>query len=157
MQLRADELVSVNVLRSEVNDCKKGLSQVQAELEANTDPHFTAIMKEFVEEASQAIEDLQISLQEMQNRFNSMLAFFGQDEVETSPEEFFGTLQQFNMLFESAMRDNQKEKELEAKRTSIAIKINQNGKTKITNSKSLDIPPNKPYTFLQDISKMRKD
>eukprot|EP01105_Mastigella_eilhardi_P025736 TRINITY_DN7103_c0_g1_i1.p1 TRINITY_DN7103_c0_g1~~TRINITY_DN7103_c0_g1_i1.p1 ORF type:complete len:1132 (-),score=394.00 TRINITY_DN7103_c0_g1_i1:63-3458(-) len=102
--------VSLTQAASDMGGVRKGVKQVQTEVEAAnpTDSSldkFQEVMRPFAQECDAVFKSLEESMKDAEAMFLKTLAKFGEDP-KTAPEEFFGTLYTFHIEFEKARKDN---------------------------------------------------
>jgi len=104
--------VSMSTVQAGVQQLKKGLKQVEDELEkcsqqetpSQLDLNFIKIIADFVEKTKNQVIDLESDALAMEEDFEVAAEYFG--ETNSSPEEMFGMIHQFVENFERAHQDN---------------------------------------------------
>uniref|UniRef100_A0A4X2LRZ6 Dishevelled associated activator of morphogenesis 2 n=1 Tax=Vombatus ursinus TaxID=29139 RepID=A0A4X2LRZ6_VOMUR len=117
--------VNLSELEKEVNNIRKGLRAVEAELEyqkhqkRESGDKFVPIMSDFITVASFSFSELEDQLNEARDKFARALKHFGEPEGKMQPDEFFGIFDTFLQAFSEARQDLEsmrKKKEEEERR-----------------------------------------
>ncbi|XP_078011515.1 disheveled-associated activator of morphogenesis 2 isoform X2 [Phascolarctos cinereus] len=117
--------VNLSELEKEVNNIRKGLRAVEAELEyqkhqkRESGDKFVPIMSDFITVASFSFSELEDQLNEARDKFSRALKHFGEPEGKMQPDEFFGIFDTFLQAFSEARQDLEsmrKKKEEEERR-----------------------------------------
>ncbi|XP_051852849.1 disheveled-associated activator of morphogenesis 2 isoform X1 [Antechinus flavipes] len=103
--------VNLSELEKEINNIRKGLRAVEAELEyqkhqkKESDDKFVPIMSDFITVASFSFSELEDQLNEARDKFALALKHFGEPEGKMQPDEFFGIFDTFLQAFSEARQD----------------------------------------------------
>ncbi|KAI9146343.1 hypothetical protein BKA69DRAFT_1034590 [Paraphysoderma sedebokerense] len=126
--------VNFELLNTELNLLRSGLRDIINELERfHNNPNggdedkdkqdrFKSVMSEFKIRIEGLMKDLNVRVTKMEKCYKSVVQLFGEDPDKMGPEEFFGIFKTFLTSFETALSDNQKQREaeeLKAKRRKI--------------------------------------
>ncbi|KAK3092739.1 hypothetical protein FSP39_006760 [Pinctada imbricata] len=120
--------VSVVELDKEIASIKKELSSVEKELKyfetcgARDGERFISVMTDFHNVASYNFSEIEEARTEMIQKFEGACQSFGEDPVQSNPEEFFGLVDSFLTSMSEAKAENiriKKQKEEEEKRAAL--------------------------------------
>eukprot|EP01087_Luapelamoeba_hula_P014294 TRINITY_DN416_c0_g1_i1.p1 TRINITY_DN416_c0_g1~~TRINITY_DN416_c0_g1_i1.p1 ORF type:complete len:1319 (+),score=366.00 TRINITY_DN416_c0_g1_i1:197-4153(+) len=110
--------VVLSVVQSTVGQLNAGMKSVEAEIPQvdSTDPKdkYKEVMTEFVDKKKPLVTDIEASEKTMEEEFKRVAGSFG-EPPDTTPDQFFGTINSFLTGFEQATIDIKKRKEKEAK------------------------------------------
>ncbi|CAG8457272.1 24000_t:CDS:10 [Dentiscutata erythropus] len=71
---------------------------------------FCEVMEEFIKQIEPTIESIKEFTQELEERLNQLLKYYGEDPTATKPEEFFGMIVEFGKSLERVRRENEEER-----------------------------------------------
>jgi len=110
--------VSFTTLTADMNELRVGLKKIDTELEqfkkASPDDNFDIIFKPFVDEGKTEFEELDKKFKRMDEAYQAVLAFYGEDP-KMAPEEFFSMVNRFLELYKQAVKENSERAEIQAK------------------------------------------
>eukprot|EP01112_Ceratiomyxa_fruticulosa_P001576 TRINITY_DN11759_c0_g1_i1.p1 TRINITY_DN11759_c0_g1~~TRINITY_DN11759_c0_g1_i1.p1 ORF type:complete len:431 (+),score=138.76 TRINITY_DN11759_c0_g1_i1:114-1406(+) len=110
--LAAGARVSLQTLQSEVGLLGKELDNLEKIMkEIKEKDKFKEIMDQFLFVTREEFKTLQANFAAAEKEFMSLADWFGEDPAKITPEELFGTLNEFVVNFEKAAEDNRKAKE----------------------------------------------
>lgn len=92
--------VSLQQLSSDINTVSKDLGSTEKMLSDLSGDKFTELMNEFMFVAKEDFKKIQDDFQQVENEFKSLADWFGEDPSKKTPEELFGTLNDFVTQYE---------------------------------------------------------
>ncbi|KAG0026570.1 hypothetical protein BGZ82_009398 [Podila clonocystis] len=127
--LEAAARISVPTLMNTVNSFVAGMNQIREEIRvlrririSPPNDQFEAIMEKFVEDSEEGIQQIMTTGQQLEQDLKQLLIFYGEDPVNTKPEDFFGMI----VSFSSMLQKSQMENEAMAKRLSKSQQLANN-------------------------------
>eukprot|EP00795_Rhopilema_esculentum_P003286 gene3286-1616_t len=120
--------VSIADIQKEVNHLKSGLRDVEKELELQQrkkerlpNDRFVEVMTSFVKLTNFSVKECEEEFNEMKEKFEKTVVFFGEDPKQVTMDEFFGIFDSFLLSFSEvkgenvAMRKKREEEERKAR------------------------------------------
>jgi hypothetical protein len=105
---------NLSLLTADLNKLKGGFSRIDGIIKnPNVDGKYKDSVTKFLSSAQQRFESAQKKLEQLQKEFAEILAYFGEDKMES--DEFFGFIFNFVFNFEKAKKDNARRKALAEK------------------------------------------
>lgn len=113
--------VAIANVQSELNELKTGLTQVANEIEAQGDgvdatDQFRITMIEFLDDATEKVEELETTFKEMNTQIEKLATFFGEDDKKFKPEQFFNEMNEFTKTFGFTFSEILRKREAEQKK-----------------------------------------
>ncbi|XP_036271242.1 disheveled-associated activator of morphogenesis 2 isoform X1 [Pipistrellus kuhlii] len=107
------EAAKVNLaeLEKEISSLRKGLREVEMELEyqkrqaREPNDKFVPVMSDFITVSSFSFSELEDQLSEARDKFSKALVHFGEQDSKMQPDEFFGIFDTFLQAFSEAQQD----------------------------------------------------
>ncbi|KAF9546050.1 hypothetical protein EC957_010186 [Mortierella hygrophila] len=128
--LEAAARISVPTLMNSCNSLVAGMNQIKEEIRvlkririSPPNDHFIEVMEKFAEANEEGIQKIVELGQGLEQDLKRLLTFYGEDPVNTKPEDFFGMLVSFSAMLQKSQQEN----EAMAKR--LLAKANQANKT----------------------------
>ncbi|KAK5815260.1 hypothetical protein F5H01DRAFT_212552 [Linnemannia elongata] len=128
--LEAAARISVPTLMNSCNSLVAGMNQIKEEIRvlkririSPPNDHFIDVMEKFAEANEEGIQKIVELGQGLEQDLKKLLIFYGEDPVNTKPEDFFGMLVSFSTMLQKSQLEN----EAMAKR--LLAKANQANKT----------------------------
>ncbi|KAI8852793.1 hypothetical protein BC829DRAFT_430386 [Chytridium lagenaria] len=103
--------VNPEVLRSDLRQVRKGVSELTSLLAKMQTSPFVDVMTPFSRTVTDAIEELEGRFKRMEKLYVDAAVLYGEDPAKMKQDEFFGIFKGFVSAFESAMTDNATERE----------------------------------------------
>ncbi|KAF0983572.1 hypothetical protein FDP41_010637 [Naegleria fowleri] len=118
--LQAAERVSIQGINAELSEMKAGVNFVGREIEKsdmnNEQDRFREVMIDFLDYASEKVENFESQMKEMQNQIEKLQVFFAEDPKKFTPESFFATMNAFISDFKFAYSEILRKREIERKK-----------------------------------------
>lgn len=144
--VEAASKVVVSVMQSEIADVRKGIKEIEGEIEQSRDSQlagdrFVEVMGEFKNMAIAEFETLNARFEELNKAVVAMAECFGEDPKNIKPEEFFALINNFNKMFEAAHKMNVQKREADAKQKAkeAAENARKAAKTKAAEEKKAEV------------------
>ncbi|KAF9932468.1 hypothetical protein FBU30_008171, partial [Linnemannia zychae] len=129
--LEAAARISVPTLMNSVNSLVAGMNQIQEEIRvlrhiriSPANDQFIEVMEKFTEANKEGIQKMVELGQGLEQDLKKLLSFYGEDPVNTKPEEFFGMLVSFSAMLQKSQLEN------EAMAKKLLAKANQQSRPK---------------------------
>ena len=103
-------------LRQGLEASLRVIAEIKSEDAAKNVPSSTASMAQFLVRARQSLDELDVKVENVRNKFTNLLAYFG-EEAAMASQDFFTTLTTFVQEFVVARDNLERVRRLEAKRT----------------------------------------
>ncbi|XP_065130921.1 protein diaphanous homolog 1 isoform X1 [Paramisgurnus dabryanus] len=112
--------VSVENLQKNLDQMDKQIKNLQKDIETFPPPQsdrdkFIEKMTIFVSAAREQFGKIQLMHENMEKQYEDLAKYYVFDPKKITPEEFFGDLNNFRNMFQTAVKENQKRKEAEEK------------------------------------------
>lgn len=88
------------MMGTKLYDLSVELQKHYTDVELEKNDKFPEIMKEFVVKSKEKFEELRIKYTSMEVAYKDVLSYFGEDQNNTKPDEFFGIFKTFITSFE---------------------------------------------------------
>ncbi|KAF9304280.1 hypothetical protein BGZ74_001919 [Mortierella antarctica] len=112
--LEAAARISVPTLMNTVNSFVAGMNQIREEIRvlrririSPPNDQFEAIMEKFVEDSEEGIQQIMATGQQLEQDLKQLLIFYGEDPVNTKPEDFFGMIVSFSSMLQKSQMENE--------------------------------------------------
>jgi len=96
--------ISLDQIKSELKQLGQGLEMVSANKSKIDKKEIAEALEVFVKKAGEDLKLLQTSCDDMKNKFESVLKYFG-EKMDVKPDEFFKTLDAFCTAFDKALKE----------------------------------------------------
>ncbi|KAG0210592.1 hypothetical protein BGX33_004803 [Mortierella sp. NVP41] len=112
--LEAAARISVPTLMNSVNSLVAGMSQIREEIRvlqririSPLNDHFVDVMEKFADANEEGIQKIVEVSQALEQDLKKLLVFYGEDPVNTKPEDFFGMLVSFSTMLQKSQLENE--------------------------------------------------
>eukprot|EP00026_Physarum_polycephalum_P007846 Phypoly_transcript_07915.p1 GENE.Phypoly_transcript_07915~~Phypoly_transcript_07915.p1 ORF type:complete len:486 (+),score=132.87 Phypoly_transcript_07915:33-1460(+) len=110
--------VSLQQLTADVNNMSKDLDstdKMMSQLQAQPGDKFVELMTQFLFVAKEDFKTIQKDIQSVESEFKALADWFGEDPAKKTPEELFGTVNEFVVQYQRSCEDIKKAAELAEK------------------------------------------
>uniref|UniRef100_A0AAY4DPX9 Diaphanous related formin 1 n=1 Tax=Denticeps clupeoides TaxID=299321 RepID=A0AAY4DPX9_9TELE len=150
--------VSAEMLQKNLAQMGKQIKSLEKDIETFPPPQndrdkFVEKMTSFLATAKEQYEKLELMHQNMEKQYEDLGQYFVFDPRKMTPEEFFGDLSSFKIMFQQAVVENQKRKETEEKIRKAKLakeKAEKEKEEKLKKSQLLDINAEGDETGIMD-------